>query len=400
MGMYTDVEPSILLDARNFNVTTIVRFSTGPLYAILYPPPPEIAGAVVSLLSNLTANATATLQRAILGQGTGNGTLLGQILFNASSSSNSSSNATAAALQLLLSAFNATRELEYILQGQTTLRPVSQAFSVWVSTAHQSSASVLATMTIPIDARTRYLFGDALGTGRRRMLLQQTVDSAQYNQYVRSNSVIRPTLQAYWLDSSTNKWVPVPGQTVDASDRSITLSVTRGMLPLSASSSSSVTVAAFAVSQPPPRAQSSVTAQQLFSLLFPPVSASPSSNVQKATTAATLHSTTTAPMAETTPPPPPPATTMDAGVVAGIVIACIGVTAGLATLLYFKLRPTKAKKQESAGIKAEGDKKPIMEPAEEEKKTLRSMFQVAGSSVSKFSKRQQQQPGGALYMDP
>ena len=80
----------------------------------------------------------------------------------------------------------------------------------------------------------------------------------------------------------------------------------------------------------------------------------------------------------------------NAGVVAGIVIACIGVTAGLAALLYFKLRPAKVRKQESAGVGAPNDKKqPLL--AEEDNKTLHSMFQMAGESVPKLSRRQQQQ---------
>lgn len=156
-------------------------------------------------------------------------------------------------------------------------------------------------------------------------------------------------------------------QALAPSGQAITLTVTRGML----GSSRRVSVAAFAVSQPPPRPQTSVTAQQLLLILLPQVAVAPPPS-------APPPSTTTAPALppQTTTPAPAPAGGMDGGALAAVVLACVVVVAALGVALYLRLgRPPAAQAVQQ------------QQAPSADTTALHAMFQSAGTSVAKFSRR-------------
>lgn len=256
---------------------------------------------------------------------------------------------------------------------------------------------------IPIDLRTKYVVDEQSLENRRRRLLQAaSTTSTNSNNYIGylpypvSLSVIRPTLQVYYYlpSRSGGAWLLVPTQTLAQDSKSISATVPRSVV---VASNYRVSLAAFAVSQPPPpekKPSNQQQQQQVLNLLLAPqlvlavspiVPAPPTPPKTPAPTPAEQPLPPTPP---TPPPPPPPekVTTMDAGVIAGIVIACVVVVAGLGAGLYVLWSggrgrvqtQTQAAMPPAASSSATNPKNPVQ---------LHSMFRSAGMSVSSFSQK-------------
>lgn len=259
----------------------------------------------------------------------------------------------------ILSSYNDTQlasDVALYLSGQETLRPVSQAYSLAIG-IRQSLVKSYFSMAVPVDLRVRYVLADSSTAGRRLLLQQSAASYTGYLQYPDSTSVVRQTLQAYWLSPTSNLWVIVPTQSLSADGTSITLRVTREMVL--ASPSGKVVIAAFAVSQPPPTAQQvqGTTLQQaqtkitdgtstrvvsLAATLLPSLQMADiyaASKLQPASAQTTPLPATTTPSqgpATSTPAPeasPPPS--MSPGAIAGVVVGCLclAVVAAMACMM-------------------------------------------------------------------
>jgi hypothetical protein len=181
------------------------------------------------------------------------------------------------------------------------------------------------------------------------MLLQEQKQQVEmysgFISYPQSTSVLRPTLQAYWLRRESGRvyWDVVPGrQTLSPNGMSISVTVTRQM---TVESTGDVVTAAFAVSQPPlpPSAAAILTPQQRVNVPTPGTGPAP--------TPTPVPQPTPAPspgMASPTPvpnPPPPPAqensglgTAEIAGIVAGILVLAVVIVLVLFMTVFRRKR--------------------------------------------------------------
>lgn len=262
---------------------------------------------------------------------------------------------------------------------QDTMRPVSQAFVTTFSNATFVGASFSA--VIPIDLRTKYVVDTRNTAGRR--LLQATSSYVGYLPYPVSVSVIKPTLRAYYTSPQRNAWVLLPVQSLAQDSKSISVVVPRSAV---VGSGYEVRIAAFAVSQPPPpppQRRNSVDAQAALQLLpsllvSPIVPAQPTPPRTPAPTPPPLDTPPpTPPVVVTTTPEPSSPPSMDAGALAGIVIACVVVVGVLGTVLYLKLTPARVKRADVAAKQLQPNAAPAATTE------LHAMFRIAGASVAK-----------------
>lgn len=320
-------------------------------------------------------------------------------------SSNNNITSAAAALPILPTIEEEAQGLLALLvHNQSSLRPGSQAYAVTIPVPASMAPGKTFSVTIPIDIRTRYILNSQGGGTRRRMLLQFSAvePSSLYTGYIaypQSTSVIRPTLQAYWLqrDPATgmHSWVVVPAkqQNLAQDGASVSVTVTREMV---VASNGNVVVAAFAVSQPqlPPSAPANK--------LVPQVQIENIWQQQPATPATPPPQTPAPPPISSSPPPPvspsPEPQQQPQGLGVGAIVGIVvGVLAGVALIgvgVYFALSKQK-EKSGRAGNARYSEAQPFLPVASShglENQPLQAMFESAGMTM--MTTRQAPMAGG------